>query len=62
MSLLYQQYKNEKEEWASSNVDVEERNRELSFLEYEVKEIEDAHLAVGEDESLEADFRKFSNG
>lgn len=62
MSLLYQQYKKEKEEWASSNVDVEERNRELSFLEYEVKEIEDAHLAVGEDESLEADFRKFSNG
>ena len=62
MSLLYQQYKKEKEEWASSNVDVEERNRELSFLEYEVKEIEDAHLAVGEDVSLEADFRKFSNG
>ncbi len=62
MSLLYQQYKKEKEEWANSNVDVEERNRELSFLEYEVKEIEDAHLAVGEDESLEADFRKFSNG
>lgn len=62
MSLLYQQYKKEKEEWANSNVDVEERNRELSFLEYEVKEIEEAHLTVGEDESLESDFRKFSNG
>ena len=62
MSLLYQQYKKEKEEWANSNLDVEERNRELSFLEYEVKEIEDAHLTVGEDETLETDFRKFSNG
>ena len=62
MSLLYQQYKKEKEEWANSKLDVEERNRELSFLEYEVKEIEDAHLTVGEDETLETDFRKFSNG
>ncbi|MBO5259061.1 MAG: DNA repair protein RecN [Agathobacter sp.] len=62
MTLLYHQYKKEKEEWANSNVDVEERNRELSFLEYEVKEIEDAHLTLGEDETLETDFRKFSNG
>ena len=62
MTLLYHQYKKEKEECANSNVDVEERNRELSFLEYEVKEIEDAHLTLGEDETLETDFRKFSNG
>ena len=34
----------------------------MSFLEYEVKEIEDAQLTVGEDEELEAVFRKYSNG
>lgn len=31
-------------------------------MEYEIKEIEDADLKEGEDEALEADYRKFSNG
>ena len=31
-------------------------------LEYEIKEIEEADLKEGEDEALEADYRKFSNG
>ena len=43
-------------------MDEEERLREISFLEYEIKEIEDADLKEGEDEALEADYRKFSNG
>ena len=51
-----------KEEYENANVDAEQRSRELSFLEYEVKEIEDAHLVVGEDEELEALYKKISNG
>ena len=51
-----------KDEYEKSNIDNEERSRELSFLEYEVKEIEEASLVSGEDEELEAQFRKFSNG
>ena len=51
-----------KDELEHANLDGEERARELSFLEYEVKEIEDAQLTVGEDEELEAVFRKYSNG
>jgi hypothetical protein len=43
-------------------VDEEERLREISFLEYEIKEIEEADLKEGEDEALEADYRRFSNG
>ena len=43
-------------------MDGEQRARELSFLEYEVKEIEDANLILGEDEQLEQDYRRFSNG
>ena len=62
LALVYGEYKNAKTEWEKSNLDGEERSRELSFLEYEVKEIEEAHLKVGEDEELEETFRRFSNG
>lgn len=58
----YQNYRTLMEEWKHSNVDAEERARELSFLEYEVKEIEDAQLVSGEDEQLEIDYKRFSNG
>lgn len=55
-------YKKLKEEWNSSNMDGEERARELSFLEFEIKEIEDAALKPGEDDELEEQFKRFSNG
>ena len=62
MADLFREYKKLKEEFEVSNLDGEQRARELSFLEYEVKEIEDANLVVGEDEQLEQDYKKFSNG
>lgn len=58
----YQEYKKLKEELEHSGMDAKERAKELSFLEYEAKEIEEAHLTVGEDEELEKRFRRFSNG
>ncbi len=58
----YRRYRSLKDEWEHSNVDAEERKREFSFLEYEVKEIEDAQLHNGEDEELEQQYRRFSNG
>lgn len=58
----YQEYRRIEEELAHADVNEEERLRELSFLEYEVREIEDAGLEIGEDETLEANYRKFSNG
>lgn len=48
-------------EWESSSLDTEERARELSFLAYEVKEIEEAQLSVGEDTRLEEQYRRFAN-
>lgn len=42
-------------------MDTEERARELSFLAYEVKEIEEAQLSVGEDTRLEEQYRRFAN-
>lgn len=62
LAAEYQTYRRLKEEFEHSALDTEEQKRELSFLEYEVKEIEDAHLLAGEDEELERDFRRFSNG
>lgn len=58
----YQEYRRIEEELAHADVNEEERLRELSFLEYEVREIEEAGLEIGEDETLEANYRKFSNG
>lgn len=62
LAQCYQEYRKLKDELEHANLDGEERARELSFLEYEVKEIEDAQLTVGEDEELETVFRKYSNG
>ena len=57
----YKIYVDCKKALEESAIDPETRKREISFLEYEIKEIEDAKLREGEDESLEADYRKLSN-
>ena len=62
LSRCYYEYRKLEEEWANASMDSEERSRELSFLQYEVDEIEQASLRVGEDEELEQLYRKFSNG
>ncbi len=61
LAECYYAYRKLVSEYDNSNLDKEARSRELSLLEYEVKEIEDASLAPGEDELLEQDFRRFSN-
>lgn len=58
----YKEYRRLKEEWESANLDTEDQKRELSLLEYEVHEIMEAAPVAGEDEELEAVFRRFSNG
>ena len=62
LSVCYREYRKLLDELEQSDSDTEERERELSFLEYEVKEIEDANLTLGEDVELEEQFRKYSNG
>ncbi len=62
LSVCYREYRKLLDELEQSDSDTEERVRELSFLEYEVKEIEDANLTPGEDVELEEQFRKYSNG
>lgn len=59
--LLYNAYNDMKARLDGLQTDAEARLRELSFVEYEIKEIEAARLVNGEDEEMEAAFRKISN-
>ncbi len=58
----YQIYRQLKEELDSSRLDEKERIKEASFLEFEIGEIEEANLRVGEDEELEEEYRRMING
>ena len=62
VSEHYQVYKVLKEELEASSLDEKERLKEASFLEYEIKEIEEANLTMGEDETLEEEYRRMLNG
>lgn len=57
----YQEYQKVLEEKKQAVTDETRRERELSFLEYEINEIEEAQLTPGEDETLEAAYRKMAN-
>lgn len=57
----YRSYSAIRKELAGYAMDSAEREREISFLQYEIKEIEDAHIQPGEDEELEKNYRRMSN-
>lgn len=57
----YQNYQEILEEKQQALSEGEGRERELSFLEYEIQEIESAGLIPGEDEELEISYRKMAN-
>ncbi len=58
----YHIYKQLKVELESSKIDEKERLKEASFLEFELKEIEEANLKIGEDDDLEEQYRRMING
>ncbi len=51
--LLYQEYLNIKDEISKNYGDDKEKQRKLDLLNYQVNEIENANLKVGEEEELE---------
>lgn len=57
----YHAYANLLDQWESADMDEEQRTREVSFLEFEISEIEAAALKSGEDEELESAYRKMTN-
>lgn len=62
LSDAYHEYIRVKHELNEASLDMEQRARELSFLQYEAEEIEHAALTVGEDEELEMQYRCYANG
>lgn len=58
---LYNKYKRAKEELETFAKDEAERNREMDLLAFEVSEIKDARLRIGEEEELESEYKKLSN-
>lgn len=58
----YSLYKEKVKELESADLDAESRKRELDFMKYELQEIEEGNLKEGEDEELEIQYRKMSNG
>lgn len=58
----YKEYQSLCEKWDASSINQEDRVRELALLEYELKEIADANLELGEDDELENKYKRISNG
>ena len=57
----YERYAKVKEELSKAKVDDEKRMREMSHLEFEINEITEAKLIIGEDIELASEFKKLSN-
>lgn len=57
----YEEYRKLKNEYENFIMDGDRMLREISFLEYEVKEIYEARLRPGEDEELEQQYKKQLN-
>lgn len=57
----YKAYKACEKELKEAMADESQRAKELSFLKFEVSEIQKAHLLPGEDEELESLYRRMTN-
>ena len=62
LKVVYADYKKTCMELKLSIEDEKEKNREISLISYEIEEIENANLRIGEDEELEETYRKMVNG
>lgn len=62
LKAAYEAYKKVKSKLQEASLDTSDREREISFLSYEVEEIEKAGLTCGEDEELEREYKRLSNG
>lgn len=61
MHTAYKKYAQKQQEWQDADRMDGDREREISFLEYEIHEIADSNLQVGEDERFESQYRRLSN-
>ena len=62
VKLLYNEYTELSRELKEAAIDEAEKNRQIDFLKFQIDEIDNARLKCGEDEELEAYYKKASNG
>ncbi len=62
MEEAWHRWKEAGKELDSYAIDERERQREIALLEYEIHEIEEAGLRIGEDVELEKEYRRMANG
>ena len=60
--ICYNEYKKNKKKLEESTIDEQGRQRELSLIEYEIKEIDEAELKKGEDDELEEEYERMTKG
>ncbi len=58
---IYREYRNKREELKLLNAEPEALQERLSFLEYEISEIRDAHLSENDEEALNEELTRLSN-
>lgn len=58
----YRRYQKIKKEYQEAQNAAAERAKEIDFLKFELNEIETASLCTGEDEELETQYRRMTNG
>lgn len=58
----FKEYQHWKTEFSKQDLDEEQQKRELSFLEYELNEIQEAALRPGEDQELEIQYKRLVHG
>jgi DNA repair protein RecN (Recombination protein N) len=62
VAAAYRTYQAAKKQMEASKMDEQSRLREISLAEYEVQEIEDAALLDGEEEELDHQYRRMTQG
>ena len=61
LKTKYNRYTGLKGEYEKACSDNTNRDREIELLRHEIEEIESAHIAIGEDDDLEEEYRRMSN-
>jgi DNA repair protein RecN (Recombination protein N) len=61
VAKAYRSWRDCRKRLGELDMDEEQKNREMAFLEFEIREIENASLKPGEDEELERQYRKLGN-
>lgn len=61
VAACYREYDAVREQLDSMTMDSAERTKRQDFIQYEMNEISEAHLTVGEDDALEAFYKKMNS-